>query len=39
MRKLEGAILGLRIARPRRRGAWLRLCLEMLDDAIVVVVG
>lgn len=34
-RKLETAILGLRIARPSRRGA----CLEMLDDAILVVGG
>lgn len=34
-RKLEAAILGLRIARPSRRGA----CLEMLDDAILVVGG
>lgn len=34
-RKLEAAILELRIARPSRRGA----CLEMLDDAILVVGG
>lgn len=35
VRKLEAAILGLRMARPTRRGA----CLAMLDDAILVVVG
>lgn len=34
-RMLEAAILGLRIARPSRRGA----CLEMLDDDAILVVG